>query len=143
MNLDVRPLPGTIPTTAEQVSNDREGGAPLRCCLRDSRPGERLVLASVTPPGPQGAYAESGPVFMHADPCGGPSRPGYPEEFRRRTQVFRAYSADGRIIGGHVVKPQDDQEAVAEELLADPDVAYLHSRNVVFGCYMFAIYPAA
>ena len=143
MKLDVRPLPDTVPTTDVEVSVDREGGAPLRCCLRDSRPGERIVLASVTPPGPQGAYAESGPVFLHADPCGGPDLPGYPEEFRRRTQVFRAYSADGRIVGGRVVQPDDDQEAVAEELLAEADVAYLHSRNVVHGCYMFAIHPAA
>ena len=143
MKLDVRPLPDSIPTTAVEVSIDREGGAPLRCCLRDSRPGERIVLASVTPPGPEGAYAESGPVFLHADPCAGPDRPGYPDEFRRRTQVFRAYSADGRIVGGRVVRPEDDQEAVAEELLAEANVAYLHSRNVVHGCYMFAIHPAA
>jgi hypothetical protein len=143
MNLDVRALPDTIPTTAAEVSVDREGGAPLRCCLRDSRPGERIVLVSVTPPGPQGAYAESGPVFLHADPCDGPDRPGYPQEFRRRTQVFRAYSAEGRIVGGRVVKSEDDQEAAAAELLAEADVAYLHSRNVVYGCYMFAIHPAA
>ena len=143
MKLDVRALPDTIPTTAAEISVDSEGGAPLRCCLRDSRPGERIVLASVTPPGPRGAYAEAGPVFLHADPCGGPARPGYPEEFRRRTQVFRAYSADGRIVGGRVVRPEDDQEAVAEELLAEDAVAYVHSRNVVYGCYMFAIHPAA
>jgi hypothetical protein len=82
-------------------------------------------------------------VFLHPDDCGGPARPGYPEKFRRRTQVFRAYSADGRIVGGHVVRPEDDQEAVAEELLSDADVAFLHSRNVVYGCYMFAIHRAA
>jgi hypothetical protein len=143
MKLDVRPLPDTIPTSEVEVSIDPEGGAPLRCCLRDSRPGERIALASVTPPGPQGAYAESGPVFLHADPCGGPDHAGYPDEFRRRIQVFRAYSADGRIVGGRVVRPEDDQEAVAEELLGEADVAYLHSRNLVHGCYMFAIHPAA
>jgi hypothetical protein len=143
MKLDVRPLPDTIPTSEVEVSIDPEGGAPLRCCLRDSRPGERIALASVTPPGPQGAYAESGPVFLHADPCAGPDHAGYPDEFRRRIQVFRAYSADGRIVGGRVVRPEEDQEAVAEELLGEADVAHLHSRNLVHGCYMFAIHPAA
>jgi hypothetical protein len=143
MKLDVRPLPDTIPTSEVEVSIDPEGGAPLRCCLRDSRPGERIALASVTPPGPQGAYAESGPVFLHADPCAGPDHAGYPDEFRRRIQVFRAYSADGRIVGGQVVRPEEDQEAVAEELLGEADVAHLHSRNLVHGCYMFAIHPAA
>lgn len=140
MDLDVRALPTAISTAHARSHVDHEGGAPLRCCLRDSRPGEQIVLASVTPPGPRGAYAEAGPVFLHADPCGGPTRPGYPEDFRRRTQVFRAYSADGRILGGRVVRPEDDQEAVATELLGDDDVAFLHSRNVIFGCYMFAIH---
>lgn len=142
MDLDVRPLPPTIQRAHERIVMDEEGGAPLRCCLRDSRPGEELVLASVTPPGPLGPYAESGPVYLHAARCPGPAEAGYPGEFRSRTQVFRAYSADGRIVGGRVVEPDDDQEAVARELLAEPGVAFLHSRNVVHGCYMFAIHPA-
>ncbi len=142
MDIEIRALPTTTPTTRAHTFVDDQGGSPLRCCLRDSRPGERIVLASVSPPGPQGAYAESGPVFLHAEPCDG-AVPGYPEEFRRRTQVFRAYSADGRIVARHVVRPDDDQEAAAEELLSDQDVAFLHSRNVVYGCYMFAIHRAA
>jgi hypothetical protein len=143
MELDVRALPTTIETTAVEHWVDHEGGAPLRCCLRDSRPGEELLLALVAPPGPEGAYAESGPVFVHAGDCYGPASAGYPEEFRQRIQVFRAYSTDGRILGGRVVQPADDQEAVARELLIAEDVAFLHSRNLVHGCYMFAIYPAA
>ena len=46
-------------------------GNPLRCCLRDSRPGERVVLIAYTPPGGAGPYAERGPVFVHAEPCDG------------------------------------------------------------------------
>ncbi len=92
-------------------------GAPLRCCLRDSRPGEEVALVSATPPGPQGAYVESGPVFVHARDCGGPRGEGYPE----------------------VVEPGTGQEAAAARLLADPVVAFLHTRNVVHGCYMLRI----
>jgi len=143
MELDVRALPRTITRTEERRLVDDEGGAPLRCCLRDSRPGEETVLAAVTPPGPQGPYAESGPVFVHADDCPGPAQAGYPDEFRHRTQVFRAYSTDGRIVGGQVVAPNDDQEAVAESLLRTKGVTFLHSRNLVHGCYMFAIHPGA
>jgi Protein of unknown function (DUF1203) len=127
-----------IPTDA-RIQVDREGGAPLRCCLRDSLPGERIALVAVTPDGPRGAYRETGPVFVHADPCPGPREPGYPEDWRRRTQVFRAYDATGSIVGGAVVPSGQGQEEAARELLRDPSVAFLQTRNVVFGCYMLTI----
>jgi Protein of unknown function (DUF1203) len=135
----IEPLPSTLPITVQRILIDPDGGAPLRCCLRNSRAGERITLGSVTPPGPAGAYAESGPVFVHTDGCAGPESTGYPSEFRSRSQVFRAYSADGAIVGGEIVEPGTGQEAVAERLLADASVAFLHSRNVIHGCYMFAI----
>ena len=71
------PLPAELAADAARTFVDDDGGRPLRCCLRDSRPGERLALVAVTPEGPQGAYRETGPVFLHADGCGGPSGTGY------------------------------------------------------------------
>lgn len=114
-------------------------GAPLRCCLREARTGERLALIAYRPDGTARAYREIGPVFVHADQCGGyPERDAYPEGFRLRDQVFRAYSRDGRIIDATLVHGAD-AEAGIEKLLANPDVATVHSRNVLYGCYMFAI----
>jgi Protein of unknown function (DUF1203) len=135
----IQPLPAAHPITAWRTLVDPDGGAPLRCCLRDSRPGERITLASVSPPGPAGAYAETGPVYLHAEDCAGPGTAGYPADFRSRRQVFRAYGDDGSLLGGELVEAGDGQEAVAERLLADPAVAFLHSHNVIHGCYMFAI----
>ena len=122
---------------------DEGGGAPLRCCLRNSRPGERILLVAYSPFDGPGPYAETGPVFIHADPCPGyPDVTAYPKEFRSRQQVFRTYRSDGTIAGGRLVDPDDSHETAIAELLADPEVAYIHSRNVVFGCYMFAIHRA-
>jgi hypothetical protein len=137
------PLPTTLGAAATRVSVDEQGGAPLRCCLRDSRPGERIALVAVTPDGPEGAYRETGPVFVHAGHCGGPATPGYPDDWRRRTQVFRAYGRGGQIVGGEVVPGGTGQEEVAIRLLADQEVAFVQSRNVVFGCYMLTIERAA
>jgi hypothetical protein len=137
--LRYEPLPAALSEHATRTFTDEAGGSPLRCCLRDSRPGERIALVAVTPEGPQGAYRETGPVFLHADRCAGPIDTGYPEEFRRRTQVFRAYDHAGRIVGGEVVRPGTGQEEVAARLLADAGVAFLQTRNVVFGCYMLTI----
>lgn len=134
----VEPLSPEL-VTSWRILTDPDGGAPLRCCLRESRAGERIVLGAATPPGPAGAYAETGPVYVHADRCPGPVSAEYPAEFRGRRQVFRAYDHDGMLLGGELVEAGDGQEAVAERLLADPAVAFLHSRNVLHGCYMFAI----
>jgi len=116
-----------------------DAGEPLRCCLRDHRVGERVALVSVTPPGPLGAYVERGPVFVHADACHGPASAGYPDEWRTRTQIFRAYDEQGRICGGEIVEPGDQQEVIAERLLTQPGVAFVQSRNVVYGCYMLTM----
>ena len=143
MTITVDALPASLAAAATSVWDDDAGGAPLRCCLRDSRPGERVALVSVTPPGPMGAYQEVGPVFLHAEGCDGPSSPGYPDAFRDRPQVFRAYAADGSIAGGEIVDAGTGQEAVAERMLEDPEVAFLHTRNVVYGCYMLMIRRSA
>lgn len=50
------------------VQVDVHGGSPLRCCLRETRAGEQVLLIAYTPPGGAGAYAERGPVFIHAQP---------------------------------------------------------------------------
>jgi hypothetical protein len=139
VTLRYEPLPAALADDATRTFVDEDGGRPLRCCLRDSRPGERIALVAVTPEGPQGAYRETGPVFLHADGCAGPAGTGYPEEFRRRTQVFRAYDATGAIVGGSVVQPGTGQEEAAAGWLADPAVAFLQTRNVIHGCYMLTI----
>ncbi len=126
---------------------DDAGGSPLRCCLRASTPGEELLLASYAPlrrwagacgvdPGP---YDEVGPVFLHPQPCSGPRHDRFPDDLRGTPRVLRAYGATGRIVGGRRLEPDDDPGPVIEELFADPDVAVIHARAVVFGCFTFAI----
>ncbi|SCF21884.1 Protein of unknown function (DUF1203) [Micromonospora viridifaciens] len=119
-----------------------EGGEPVRCCLRDATPGEPLLLFGYAPPLPAGPYREVGPVFAHDADCPGPNRPaGYPADWRGRPQVLRAYDRRGRIVGGRLHDGGDPERVIAE-LLADPAVDRLHSRNVVYGCFMFAVVRA-
>jgi uncharacterized protein DUF1203 len=133
-----------------RLLTDAEGGSPLRCCLRRIVPGERVALVSYAPlrrwaaetwadPGP---YDETGPVFIHPGTCPGPSGTGYPADLSGAPQVFRAYHADGRILGGRlfgVGEPAGAQaaDAVLTEMFADPDVALIHVRAVEFGCFTF------
>jgi hypothetical protein len=115
---------------------DTEGGSPLRCCLRETRPGERVLLIAYTPPGASGPYAERGPLFIHPDPCEGyPSSHLYPPGLSHRQQVVRAYDHHGRIADGVLVGSGDHAMTVIREMLARPDIALVHLRNVGYGCY--------
>jgi hypothetical protein len=126
------------------VQVDTTGGSPLRCCLCESAPGDRVLLIAYTPPGTRGAYAERGPVFIHAEPCRGYLTPGrYPPALSHRQQVVRAYDRDGRICDGVLVNDGQHAMAVIGELLGRADVALVHLRNVGYGCYNFTVRRAA
>jgi hypothetical protein len=122
------------------VQTDTHGGSPLRCCLRESVPGERVLLIAYTPPGTHGAYAERGPVFIHAERCGGYlTRDQYPPALSHRQQVVRGYDRDGRIADGVLVHGSEHAMTVIREMLDRPDVTLVHLRNVGYGCYNFAV----
>ncbi|MFJ9421357.1 DUF1203 domain-containing protein [Streptomyces sp. NPDC101249] len=125
---------------------DPEGGAPLRCCLRRSRPGERIALVAYAPlhrwaaatGADPGAYDERGPVFVHADPCPGPDPvrdAGYP--FPGACRTVRRYAADGRILGGALVAAVDDE--ALRDAFDDPSVALVHVRAVEYGCFLYEV----
>ncbi|MCP2342390.1 DUF1203 domain-containing protein [Actinomadura rupiterrae] len=122
------------------VQVDEEGGNPVRCCLRETEPGDRVLLIAYTPPGGSGAYAERGPVFVHAEDCGGYATPhDYPPALSYRRQVVRAYGQGGTLVEGVLVADGKEGEAVTRDLLARPDVALVQLRNVEAGCYNFAV----
>ncbi|MET9988975.1 DUF1203 domain-containing protein [Streptomyces mutabilis] len=124
---------------------DDEGGAPLRCCLRRSRPGERIALVSYAPlrrwaartGADPGAYDEQGPVFVHAGQCAGPEADGL--AFTDAHRVLRRYSSDGRILGGRLVEEPDAFAPALREAFDDPAVAFVHVRAVEYGCFLYEV----
>ncbi|MCW3815150.1 DUF1203 domain-containing protein [Micromonospora sp. DR5-3] len=145
----IEPMPGEALAEVRRTGRDAsgqpperrtaEGGEPLRCCLRDATAGEPLLLFGYAPPLPAGPYREVGPIFAHDADCPGPDHgTGYPADWRGRPQVLRAYDRRGRIVGGRHHDGGDPERVIAE-LLADPAVDRLHSRNVVYGCFMFVV----
>ena len=89
---------------------------------------------------PQGAYAERGPVFIHAERCDGYPEPhAYPAGLLGRQQVVRAYDQQGRIADGVLVTDGHQAQGVIAELLARPEVVLVHLRNVGYGCYNFCV----
>lgn len=125
------------------VTNEDPGGTPLRCCLREAELGEKVALIAHQAAQVGGPYVEIGPVWIHADRCEGHRAPeAYPEGFRHRQLLFRAYDARGWQVDNQVADGAA-AEAVIDGLFSRPDVAYLHARNVLPGCYMFTVERAS
>lgn len=113
------------------------GGEPLRCCLRDARFGEAIMLFGYRPPMPRSPYSETGAVYVHRHTCAGPADGAYPSDWRGRPQVLRAYDELGWIHDASRTHDGTDPERELEEVLAAPGVVQVHSRNILHGCFMF------
>jgi hypothetical protein len=150
----IRPFPEATLTAVRTNGRDlfgtpvqrltAEGGEPLRCCLRTAVPGEECLLYGFEPqiPGTESPYREVGAVFAHTDECPGAERYDvYPPDWRGRPQVLRAYDARGWIHPASTPHDGSDPEAALSAVLAQPGVVEVHSRNIAYGCFMFAAVP--
>ncbi|CAG0973444.1 MAG: DUF1203 domain-containing protein [Rhizobiaceae bacterium] len=118
------------------------GGVPCRHCLRHVAAGEAYLVLAYRPfPVPQ-PYAETGPIFLHADPCPRAEEGGAlpPISVDTPEYIVRGYGADDRIVyGTGAVTPTQHIAARAAELFRRTDVDYLHVRSARNNCYQFRI----
>ncbi|OCP16970.1 MULTISPECIES: DUF1203 domain-containing protein [unclassified Ensifer] len=112
-------------------------GVPCRHCLRNVEAGDAYLIFALRPFTSLQPYAETGPVFIHADEC-----PTYTERARppilrsSKDYLLRGYGSNERIIyGTGGVVPTEQLEARAEALLAMPEVASVHVRSAKNNCY--------
>jgi len=117
-------------------------GMPCRHCLENIKSGDKYLILSHRPfPAPQ-PYAETGPIFVHADPCERyPETADMPQMFREtRDYILRGYSCHDRIVygTGGVVAAADIPNR-ASELLGRDDVAYVHMRSARNNCFQCRI----
>lgn len=117
-------------------------GVPCRHCLQNVDSGDRYLILSHRPfPAPQ-PYAETGPIFLHADACERYlETEEMPQMFRDTSDyILRGYSCQDRIIygTGGVVRTADIADRAAELLNRD-DVAYVHMRSARNNCFQCRI----
>jgi len=116
------------------VTAESPNGYPCRHCLRWAQPGERMILFPFAAIAPGRPYSESGPIFVHAEPCGRyAATDEFPSEFRNG-RVLRAYDSRCNIIAAEVANG-DGPEAVIERFLQQPETAFVHVRSASHGCY--------
>jgi hypothetical protein len=123
------------------VTADSPTGYPCRHCLRFAKPGERLILFPYAAIPAGHPYFETGPIFVHAEPCERYSATHeYPEDFRKG-RALRAYNANYDMIDAEVADGSEP-EAIVEKLLQNPETAFVDARSVTRGCYTFRIQRA-
>src|SRR5436305_8091107 len=84
------------------VTADSPRGYPCRHCLRWAQPGERMILFPFAAIPPGHPYSETGPIFVHAEPCERyAATDQYPEEFRQN-RVVRAYNSKHDMVDAKV-----------------------------------------
>jgi hypothetical protein len=152
MKIQIAPLPEEFLTRVRTKGIDDlgqpvkrlvsvEGGEPCRDVLRRALPGEELILASFSPFGQVGPYHEYGPVFVlaNADGTDSAARDRLPVDGYLRSQfVVRAYGADESIVDAAMVTPGDADDVI-ERFFASGDVAFVHARFPVYGCFALRI----
>jgi hypothetical protein len=149
-SIRIRPIAPTVLDEVRRLGVDVSGnpvvavsdavGSPLRCCLRNIREDDDVILFGYEPtlPGAASPYREIGAVFAHAHDCGAPEEwDSYPIDWSGRPQVLRAYDERGWIHPAATTHDGSDPTAALAEVLAVPGVVEVHSRNVAYGCFMF------
>ena len=109
---------------------------PCRYSLTLLPPGAGYVVTAHRPFAGLNPYTETGPIFVgtgDAPRGGGTDLPAF---FTAPHYITRAYSRDERILyGTGAVTPTPQIIARCEELLADPETAFVHIRSASNNCF--------
>lgn len=114
------------------------GGVPCRHCLQDVEKGEAYLVLAYRPFPALQPYAETGPIFLHVEPCRRAADAATTPAMlmRRKSHLIKGYGADDRIVyGTGQVVAAGELAAAAVAILAREDVAYVHVRSALNNCF--------
>jgi hypothetical protein len=120
----------------ERLISDGDG-VPCRHCLTRVAKGEPYLVLAYRPFPNDQPYAETGPIFIHANACPRFEGGAVPEILTERPEfVMRGYDARDRIVyDSCTIVPGDRIVEDAARLLELPKVEYLHVRARTSTCY--------
>jgi hypothetical protein len=126
--------------TPEPKISDGDG-VPCRHCLRNVAAGDPYLVLAYRPFPALQPYAETGPIFLHAQECErAVEAETLPEMLESTDYIVRGYGKDDRIVyGSGGVIPTDAIAARAETLFERDDIAYVHVRSARNNCYQCRI----
>ncbi len=114
------------------------GGNPCRHCLKYISVGKEMLVLAHRPFAETQPYAETGPIFLCAEPCARHADEGeLPETLTDSPNyLIKGYGSNDRIVyGTGIVTPQAQFQEAVENIFARSDVAYIHVRSALNNCY--------
>ncbi|TWD57704.1 uncharacterized protein DUF1203 [Agrobacterium vitis] len=117
------------------------GGYPCRHCLSPIAAGTPYLTLAYRPFPTLQPYAETGPIFIHADECEAYDKGDtLPPMLDSPNYIVRGYGYDDRIVyGTGAVTATDNIITRAGELLASAEIAYVHVRSARNNCFQCRI----
>jgi hypothetical protein len=117
-----------------RIADTREPGFPCRVSLKDSRPGDELILINYEHHAVASPYRMRFAIFVRKGDETFDAIDTVPEQLRKRTLAVRAFDTDGMMVDRELVEGGELEGAI-ERLLAEPRSAYLHIHFAAPGCY--------
>jgi len=132
--------PDAYGRTPEHRISDGDG-VPCRHCMKNVAAADGYLIVAYRPFPELQPYAETGPIFLHADECErAVEADELPQMLASSDYIVRGYGEDDRIVyGSGGVVPTGDIAARAEALFAREDIAYVHVRSARNNCYQCRI----
>ena len=122
-------------TGARRVIATSKPGFPCRVSLEDADPGDELILlnhqhldANTPFASAHAIYVRRGATEAHPDPD------EIPEVMAGRLLSVRAFNSENMMIDADVVDGGDLGEKL-DNMLADPNVDFIHIHNARQGCF--------
>ena len=116
-------------------------GIPCRHCLEHVREGEPYIVLAYRPFQSVQPYAETGPIFLHANRCDRGAVSGQlPAILSSPHYIVRGYDDAERIVyGTGAVVPTPDIIGRAVQIFEHRRVAFVHVRSARNNCFLCRI----
>ncbi len=119
---------------ARRVTALADRGYPCRISLEDARAGEELILLHHTSHDVATPYRSAYAIYVRAQASAADHVDQTPPVFEGRPLGLRGFDEAGMLRDARLALP-GEADAKIRDLLANPEIAYIHAHNAAHGCF--------
>lgn len=119
---------------ARRVTASASRGFPCRVSLEDAREGDELILLNYTSHDVATPYRSAYAIYVRAQASAADHVDQTPPVFEGRPLGLRGFDEAGMLRDARLALP-GEADAKIRDLLANPEIAYIHAHNAAHGCF--------